>query len=314
MSDLRDSYVAGRWFVLRRARPIDCARWRFLFEGAPPESVLEVLAQYQNCDGGFGHALEPDFWNPLSSPIQTWAATEIIHGLNYNNSNHPIVRGILSYLESGVDFDGRTWSRTLATNNDYPHAEWWSHEGGSGERSYNPTAALAGFALQFSEPGSALHQMALRISREAFATLLASRSVETHELSCFHRLVQCAHGLGADIGVDLSAVEKLIRTESNAAITQDTSTWATEYVVRPSRFIRSRSDPLFAENEGLVRYECDLLKETQLDDGSWPVTWHWSSFPDEWPIAREWWKSIIVIENVQFLREMESFHKTEDRS
>jgi len=41
--------------------------------------VFDVLSQYQNPDGGFGHGLEADFWNPFSSPVQTWAATEIVH-------------------------------------------------------------------------------------------------------------------------------------------------------------------------------------------------------------------------------------------
>src|SRR5476651_2641716 len=135
VSDIRDSYRSGRRFILQRARPIDCARWLFHFEGASPETVLDILAQYQNSDGGFGHGLEPDFWNPMSSPLQTWGATEIIHSLNYRNADHPIVRGILGFLESSVFFDGHTWSRTIPTNNDYPHAEWWSHQAQDDPRS-----------------------------------------------------------------------------------------------------------------------------------------------------------------------------------
>ena len=241
----------------------------------------------------------------MSSPLQTWAATEIIHSLNDADSGHPVVQGILRYLESGVDFDGHTWSRTIPTNNDFPHAEWWSYEpSDESVITYNPTGALAGFALQFSKAGSPLQQEAVRISREALETLLSSDHVEDHELSCFHRLVQCVQKQGADIGVDGRRAEEFVRSQANAAITRDTSKWATEYVCRPSRFIRSREDQLFAENEELIRYECKLLRETQLEDGSWPVTWHWSSYPDQWPIAQEWWKSIVVIENIQFLQAM----------
>ena len=61
---MRDSYQLGRRFVLQRARPIDYARWCFEFEGASSDLVLDILSQYQNGDGGFGHALEADFWNP----------------------------------------------------------------------------------------------------------------------------------------------------------------------------------------------------------------------------------------------------------
>ena len=72
------NYNQARSFVYKNARPLDLARWKYLFEGGSKEDVLTALAAYQNEDGGFGHALEPDCWNPDSSPIQTWVATEII--------------------------------------------------------------------------------------------------------------------------------------------------------------------------------------------------------------------------------------------
>lgn len=306
MSSMRDSYQRGRRFVTQHARPIDYARWRFHFEGASSDTVLDILSQYQNSDGGFGHALEADFWNPLSSPMQTWAATEIIQSLNRRDGDHPIIQGILTYLEQTADFDGQIWSRTIATNNAYPHAEWWAYQDQpQAAKTYNPTAALAGFALQFANVGSLLHQRAGRIAAEAFNALLGSSSVEVHELSCFLRLFHCVVSAHADLGVDMTAVEQALGTHINASITRDTRTWSSDYVCRPSRFIRSRSDRWFSGNEDIVRYECRFLRQTQLDDGSWPVNWTWSSFPNEWPIAREWWKSTIIIENLQFLSNMD---------
>lgn len=59
----------ARTFIYRNARPLDLARWQYHFEGGSKEAVLTTLAAYQNEDGGFGHALEPDSWNPNSSPI-----------------------------------------------------------------------------------------------------------------------------------------------------------------------------------------------------------------------------------------------------
>jgi len=310
MSDTRDCFRSARRFVFQRARPIDCARWNFLFGSGSPEAVLDVLSNYQNSDGGFGHGLEPDFWNPNSSPMQTWGATEIVHSLGYKNSDHPVIRGILNFLNSSAHFDGHTWSRTISSNDDYPHAEWWSHpsqDEQTSERTYNPTAALAGFALQFGKAGSRLHDIAVQVSAEAFRSLLSANTVEVHELSCFHRLLQCVVNQKTEIGIDISEVDRVIFEQSNSAITRDTSKWATEYVVRPSRFIRSRADRLFPINEDLMRHECSLLRESQLEDGSWPVTWHWSSYPNEWPVAQEWWKSFVVIENIQFLKNMGEF-------
>lgn len=47
----------ARNFVYRNARPLELARWKYLFEGGSREEVLTALASYQNDDGGFGLSL-----------------------------------------------------------------------------------------------------------------------------------------------------------------------------------------------------------------------------------------------------------------
>lgn len=89
-------------FIYRNARPLDLARWQYHFENGSPEAVLKALAAYQNEDGGFGHALEADSFNPNSCPIQTWAATEILREVGLTDRKNPIIQNILRYLESGV--------------------------------------------------------------------------------------------------------------------------------------------------------------------------------------------------------------------
>ena len=56
------------------ARLLDRLRFRVLFEGASPEPLVTAIAAYQNADGGFGHALEPDLRGPESEPIPVWTA------------------------------------------------------------------------------------------------------------------------------------------------------------------------------------------------------------------------------------------------
>jgi len=75
--------------------------------------VLTALSVYQNADGGFGHALETDSWNPNSVPIQTWVATEILREIGFADKTRPIIQGILRYLDSGEDFNGPFWFNTL---------------------------------------------------------------------------------------------------------------------------------------------------------------------------------------------------------
>ena len=58
------NFNKAKEFIYKNARPLDCARWQYLFENGSSENVLNFLAAYQNEDGGFGHALEADCWNP----------------------------------------------------------------------------------------------------------------------------------------------------------------------------------------------------------------------------------------------------------
>lgn len=120
------SFETARNFIYKNARPLDIARWKYLFENGCREDVLLALAVYRNEDGGFGDALEPDCWNPNSSPLQTWAATEIIKEIKLDDKQHSVIQGILTYLSSGKDFNGHIWANTILSNNAYPHAEWWT--------------------------------------------------------------------------------------------------------------------------------------------------------------------------------------------
>lgn len=106
-------YEKARGFIYRNARPLDLARWQYHFENGSKEAVINALSCYQNEDGGFGHALEPDAWNPNSSPIQTWCATEILREINFTDNTHPLINGLLKYLASGRDFEGKLWYNTV---------------------------------------------------------------------------------------------------------------------------------------------------------------------------------------------------------
>ena len=162
------NFNKAKEFIYKNARPLDFARWQFLFEDGSRENVLSILKMYQNEDGGFGHALEADCWNPDSSPVQTWAATQIIREVDLKEREHPIILGILRYLENTKYFDGHVWANSIPSNEAYPHAPWWNYTDVN-EVNYNPTASLIGFILRYASPKSRLYQTAQRLLQEAYA-------------------------------------------------------------------------------------------------------------------------------------------------
>ena len=59
------TFKKAREFMYRNARPLDLARFQYHFENGSKEAVINALSYYQNEDGGFGHAVEADCWNPI---------------------------------------------------------------------------------------------------------------------------------------------------------------------------------------------------------------------------------------------------------
>ena len=291
-------------FIYQNARPLDLARWQYLFENGGRENVLEALAMYQNEDGGFGHGLEADCWNPESSPLQTWAATEIIREIDLKEKEHPIIQGILRYLESGKDFDGHRWINTIPSNDRYPHAPWWNYVPAE-EINYNPTASLIGFVLRFANPESSLYQTGVRLLKEAYAYFKENCPMESmHTASCFVELYEDLSECGLNV-INLREFGNLLQMQIAHILTTDTSVWTTEYVCKPSLFVHSRSSRFYAENKELCDYECRFLSETQEGDGTWAVTWDWGCYPEQWHISKNWWKADLILKNIKFYQKMQ---------
>ena len=300
------NYEQARKFIYKNARPLDIARWKYLFEKGSKEDVLIALAVYQNHDGGFGNALEPDYWNPNSSPIQTWVATEIIKEINLDDKNHPIIQGILKYLSSGKDFDGHTWLNTVATNNDYPHAPWWNFKT-SEETLYNPTASFIGFILKFADEDSKLYKLACTLAKEAYSYFKENFPIEAmHTVSCFVELYEYIKESSMSELLNMEEFKTLLSKQINHVITHDTSKWAVNYVCKPSLFIGTKTSDFYTENKEICDYECEFILNTQELDGTWGITWSWSDYPEEWNISKNWWKSDLIIKNVGYIRTIRS--------
>ena len=295
---------SARKFIYLNARPLDFARWRFLFENGSRENVLDILSEYQNEDGGFGGGLEPDCLNPNSSPVQTWVATEIIEETGLNDEGHPIVKGILKYLGSGADFDGHMWLNTVPTNNDYPHAPWWNYDPEQ-ELSYNPTACFAGFIIKYADCNSDLYALAVRLAKEAYAFLKSNYPLESmHTVSCFVELFEYLRECGQSAGIDMDEFEKILKEQIDFVLTKDTSLWSSEYVCKPSLFINSKESVFYSGNKEICDFEREFISKTQEADGSWNITWEWESYPEQWHISKNQWKSDLIIKNVKFYNAM----------
>lgn len=294
----------SRGFIYKNARPLDLARWNYLFENANKQDVILYLKAYQNADGGFANALEPDCWNGKSTPMQTWAATKIIKEIEFDDKTHPLIKGMLEYLASGDEFSGYLWNglNTVISNNNDPHAPWWSYTK-THESSYNPTASLAGFILKYADKHSSVYHMACQIAREAYNSFKERVPLESmHEAACFVELYEYLKEADVSNLLDLEEFKRLLQQQIKNVITYETNRWSTDYVCKPSLFINSKKSDFYPGNEDICSFECDFIMQTQNDDGTWNVTWNWDDFSEEWAVSKNWWKSDIVIRNIAYIK------------
>ncbi|GHV26708.1 hypothetical protein FACS18948_2890 [Clostridia bacterium] len=299
------TFTRARAFIYHNARPLDFARFQYHFENGNKEAVLTALSTYQNEDGRFGHALEPDAWNPNSSPIQTWTATEILREINFTDAEHPIIQGMLRYLASGQDFEGKFWYNTMRSNNDYPNAPWWHSESDSTcHNDYNPTACLAGFIIRFADKNGKLYRLGYRIAKEAYSAYFTQDLLrDMHTAGCFVRLMQYCSEAGADV-IDLAALQERLKEQVKHSITVDIAQWETRYICRPSQFFTSHDSIFYVDNKDIADYECNFIIRTQQDDGAWPIPWGWNDYPEEWAVSKNWWKGNGALLNLLYLKGM----------
>ncbi len=297
-----NTYEKARAFMYRNARPLEIALWQYHFEGGSKEAVLHALSYYQNEDGGFGHALEADNWNPHSSPLTSQTATEILFALDVP-AEHPIIQNLLRYLDSGMDFvpETRQWRNTVPSSNGWPRAIWWTYSEDEDEFRYNPTAALAAFILRYADRGSPLYALGHTIAEEAFAWFLGQEVFEDkHAALLLMRLLQ--YGEGHCIP-GLEEVRERMHAQVRRNICTDLDKYGVEYVDRPTDLIDGPDNPWYPDIAQAALAECDFLIASQQEDGSWPVPWQWwNEYTKEYEVAANWWKGHLVLKHILYLR------------
>ncbi len=287
--------------MLHVARPLEISRVRHLLSDGSIDEIIRELSVFQNPDGGFGHGLEPDFWNPHSSAIQSWVACNIIrdHAID---PFHPMVSNLLEYLKETFDPSIMRWHAIDKDNKNHPHAPWWAEEGSSS--SFNPSASLAGFVVKYGNPMDPMYKLAKKVIDEALVFILNAQTVEPHELRCLIEMMN-------DITLDYRTNATFKKAKNNMillidrAIENDDQLWFKSYVTKPSQLIKhhpSLGSEVF--HDQLVR-ELDLALEHQNDDHLWSITWNWMrKYPEAFALAQKHWQGIIAYDYLRLIKDL----------
>jgi hypothetical protein len=306
----RGAFDRARDFIQAQARPLDQALFAHRFEGASADQVTAELAHYQNDDGGFGHALEPDLRTPTSSALATEVALRTLEELGCA-SDHPMVAHAVRFFLGTIDSEAKVWRVIPRDANAYPHAPWWHDEDGSLARTFDsfliiPRASVVGLFHHYADlvPADWLAELTEHtvatletMADDAFAgggdsLRYALRLVETKALpqSYKDRLVP-----------------RLCRL-SRKFVSCDPQEWG-GYVAAPLK-VAPTPDSLVADElrAGLEMY-LDYQIDYQTPEGTWEPTWTWGDFyPDVWEqVKREWYGALTL----EVLTALQAFDRIE---
>lgn len=250
-------------FIWNNARLLDRQRFAYHFKGGSREAAIAALRAYQNADGGFGHALEPDIRCPESQPVPVQHALEFLDDIGVDAQ---MVQRACDYLMTITTPEGGVpW--LLPSAHRYPRAPWWNAVAGL-PASLNPTAAIAG-VLHKNEVG---HAWLAPATAYCWSQIADMQAEEMHEMGAvLSFLYHAPDRERADRERD-----RLVGEMLSAGLVADAR--AAGYVRKPLDWAPTPDHPLreyFREAD--IAANLDALIADQREDGGWPITWRAAS-------------------------------------
>lgn len=284
-------------FLWRSARLLDRVRFAHLFQGGSRDAVLAALRAYQNPDGGFGHALEPDLRAPDSQPAAVSAAFEILHQIDAFSG--PMVEKACDFLLTCTGPDGGL-PFVLASAASYPAAPWWQPGMGAAS-SVTFAAPIAGLlhrhrvAHPLRDRLTAYCWQALAafdppdFTGQAWAVARIGTAYEARALLAFLGHVDDPRGEPARARLGRLVLDRgLVELDPRAP---GSTISLLDYAPSP----HSPAHPLFAAE--IIGAHLDTLIAAQRDDGGWMFRWmDWN------PATTLEWRGWLTVETLLTLR------------
>jgi hypothetical protein len=261
---MTDAFAAADRFLLNNARLLERRLFATCFLGQPGQHVVDALRGYQNDDGGFGHALEPDVRCPASLPIFVEMAFQPL--ATVGAADDEMVRRACDFLARTADEAGAGGAVALAVPviEQFPRAVHWSEW--TYQPGFNPTAGLV----------SLLYQLGIDHPwREAGAAWcwqqLDSGNLPTEVHAVKETLVFLEHTPErARAEKHAAALVANLANDSMFHLDPDAPGYGlTPLDLAPLATSRWRS--LFPAD--VIEGHLDGLARAQQEDGGWPISW-----------------------------------------
>ncbi|MEL7433570.1 MAG: hypothetical protein AAFN11_06455 [Chloroflexota bacterium] len=282
-------------YLSAHARPLEKALYQVRMQGTSPDLVIDALAPYQNADGGFGNALEPDIRLSDSSVIATTVALQHLREINAS-ADLPIVQNACQYLVNTYDEVQQAWHIIPANVDDAPHAPWWTYDADITKNYANPRAEILGYLYEFSEnfPDDMHEKLTQAVTNYL---LVHDDEMEMHDIQCYVRLLETETLPEANRQAMLPKMRAIL--EHN--VDTDPAKWSA-YGLPPLAVVSSPESPFYDLFADAIPANIRFVIDTQTDEGYWQPAWSWD-FVDEgaWAQAEKAWHGVLTVNNLRTL-------------
>jgi len=291
----------------------------YFFDG-DKESVINELKLHQNADGGFGHALEPDFQMPKSSPMASTTALQVISKLNLEEQCSEMIKKCIGYFEKTYNEARKGWYAVSKEVNNYHHASWWNYNSEYGmtiidDNWGNPTAEIIAYLYKYQEYVQELKVEEL-LANAIDYLLNKTEFASYYEVYCYIRLYNV---------LPLSYQER-IKDKLTLAVSEvlcdDESHWH-EFVPYPLRIVKSPTDESFKIDQCLIEKNLDFLVDYIEENMMMMPDWQWDDCLEDsritdwnlaeniqgWEKAENDWIGVLTLEVLMVLS---AFERIED--
>jgi len=295
------NYQKAEEFILTNARELERNIYYYHFKPimSSYQDVVHELIKFQNSDGGFGNALEPDVRMKKSSIVATKYALQILIDINASSSEQ-IVRDGISFILKNYNEKSKTWELVDENVEAAPHAPWWNFDNLSKEFNQfnaNPKAGILRILLHYKElvPEEIISEVTVSLM-EHFKQL--STKMNFFDAIGFLQLLQTKN---LDISIEQIIKEKMIKTAS-VIVSTNPDEWH-NFSIKPIWLAPSPTAPLYKTLEKDIPINLDFEINNQLEDGSWIPSWSWNNkWSDEWEQAKNDWQGILTLTMLRILR------------
>lgn len=278
-----------------KARPLDRAKWNFLFHGGTRDRIISEILAYQNPDGGLGSGFEPDIICPLSAAIPTAEAifTAYEYGLD---SSAQWFQTILDYFENTVQDILKYWEDTPEEAMNYPHAPWWHYEVCT-TFSPNPCGVVASAMIRYGTENQ--KQLGYQIADDCLSLLVSHDFCGDHDSLNMKALVETLLAVRPELVTDAVMEDMKRRILENTCF--DVSRYH-EYVFTPLDFVSSPDSLWYDTVQSGIDGTMDFWLDTINEQGVWNPNFSWGIDSDVSRQVTENWKGYITVKRAKILQ------------